>query len=77
MCSDAMSRGRHSRTQHIAAAVPTACPIAAPVAVEGQPISVTPSLGIAMYPQDGDTPDVLIKHADAAMHVAKARGRAT
>jgi diguanylate cyclase (GGDEF)-like protein/PAS domain S-box-containing protein len=51
--------------------------VGAPVVVEGQPISVTPSLGIALYPQDGDTPDVLIKHADAAMHVAKARGRAT
>ncbi len=51
--------------------------VGAPVVVEGQSISVTPSLGIALYPQDGDTPDVLIKHADAAMHVAKGRGRAT
>ena len=51
--------------------------VAAPVPVEGQPISVTLSIGIAMYPRDGDAPDTLIKHADAAMHVAKARGRAT
>jgi diguanylate cyclase (GGDEF)-like protein/PAS domain S-box-containing protein len=51
--------------------------VGAPVTVEGQSISVTPSIGIALYPQDGDTPDVLIKHADAAMHVAKGRGRAT
>jgi diguanylate cyclase (GGDEF)-like protein/PAS domain S-box-containing protein len=51
--------------------------VGAPVTVEGQSISVTPSIGIALYPQDGDTPDVLIKHADTAMHVAKGRGRAT
>jgi len=51
--------------------------VGAPVTVEEQSISVTPSIGIALYPQDGDTPDVLIKHADAAMHVAKGRGRAT
>jgi len=51
--------------------------VSAPVTVEGQSISVTTSLGIALYPQDGDSPDVLIKHADAAMHVAKGRGRAT
>jgi diguanylate cyclase (GGDEF)-like protein/PAS domain S-box-containing protein len=51
--------------------------VGAPVSVEEQSISVTPSIGIALYPQDGDTPDVLIKHADTAMHVAKGRGRAT
>ena len=53
--------------------------LAAPVALEGQAqaISVTPSIGIALYPADAATPDLLIQHADAAMHVAKARGRAT
>ena len=43
---------------------------------EGRPISVSPSLGIAFYPEDGNTPAELIKHADAAMYLAKARGRA-
>ncbi len=60
---------------HVANKLLTA--VSAPLAIEGRPISVTPSLGIALYPRDGETPDVLIKHADAAMHVAKARGRAT
>ncbi|MEO7010036.1 MAG: EAL domain-containing protein, partial [Caldimonas sp.] len=50
--------------------------IEAPVYAEGRPLSVTPSIGIAMYPGDGDTPTELIEHADSAMYRAKARGRA-
>ena len=48
-----------------------------PIEIEGRPISVTPSIGVALYPRDADSPEQFIKHADAAMHVAKARGRAT
>ena len=51
--------------------------IAEPLSVEGQSISVTASMGIALYPDDGEAPDTLIKHADAAMHVVKSHGRAT
>jgi diguanylate cyclase (GGDEF)-like protein/PAS domain S-box-containing protein len=52
--------------------------VSSPLSVEGdRPISVTASLGVALYPRDGETPHLLIQHADAAMHVAKARGRAT
>jgi diguanylate cyclase (GGDEF)-like protein/PAS domain S-box-containing protein len=47
-----------------------------PVDAEGRAISVTPSVGIAMFPADGDAPTELIKHADTAMYIAKARGRA-
>jgi len=50
--------------------------IEAPVQSEGPSISVTPSIGIALYPGDGASPDELVKHADAAMYLAKARGRA-
>jgi diguanylate cyclase (GGDEF)-like protein/PAS domain S-box-containing protein len=50
--------------------------IEVPVEVEGQSISVTPSIGIALYPDDAQTPAELIKHADTAMYSAKARGRA-
>ena len=50
--------------------------IGAPVNAEGRPLSVTPSIGIALYPGDGDTPEELVKHADAAMYLAKTRGRA-
>ena len=50
--------------------------IGVPVEAEGRPFSVTPSIGIALYPMDGDTPEALVKHADSAMYLAKARGRA-
>jgi EAL domain-containing protein (putative c-di-GMP-specific phosphodiesterase class I) len=50
--------------------------VEAPVQAENRPISVTPSIGIAFYPGDGETPTELIEHADSAMYRAKARGRA-
>jgi len=51
--------------------------IEVPSEVEGRSISVTPSIGIALFPHDGATPAELIKHADSAMYRAKSRGRAT
>jgi diguanylate cyclase (GGDEF)-like protein/PAS domain S-box-containing protein len=51
--------------------------IALPLVAEGRPLSVTPSLGIALYPGHGSTAEELVKHADSAMYRAKARGRAT
>ena len=49
--------------------------ISEPVPLEGQSLSVSPSIGISMYPRDGSTADTLIKNADAAMYLAKERGR--
>jgi diguanylate cyclase (GGDEF)-like protein/PAS domain S-box-containing protein len=49
--------------------------ISDPVNLEGQDLSVTPSIGIALYPRDGANADTLIKNADAAMYLAKERGR--
>src|SRR5262249_10566503 len=51
--------------------------IAAPMTLEGQVVSVSPSIGISVYPRDGATSDALIKNADAAMYLAKERGRST
>jgi diguanylate cyclase (GGDEF)-like protein len=36
---------------------------------------VTVSIGIASYPQHGDTPDQLIRRADRALYLAKGQGR--
>jgi diguanylate cyclase (GGDEF)-like protein/PAS domain S-box-containing protein len=46
-----------------------------PFSVEGQVFSVSVSIGISVFPKDGDTADQLIRHADAAMYLAKERGR--
>jgi len=48
-----------------------------PVKADGRALSVTPSIGVAVYPDDGRQADELIQHADTAMYRAKARGRAT
>jgi diguanylate cyclase (GGDEF)-like protein/PAS domain S-box-containing protein len=49
--------------------------VSEPVDLEGQSIVVSPSIGISLFPRDGDSPDVLIRNADAAMYLAKERGR--
>lgn len=47
----------------------------APVQVAGQEVMVTPSLGITLFPDDGDTPEALLQAADTAMYAAKHAGR--
>ena len=47
--------------------------IAAPMDVEGHAVQVTASVGIAVYPDDGEDVDALIERADAAMYASKRR----
>ncbi len=49
--------------------------VEAPIALQGQNIVVSPSIGVAMVPHDGRLPAELIKNADTAMYAAKADGR--
>ncbi|MBS0369611.1 MAG: EAL domain-containing protein [Proteobacteria bacterium] len=49
--------------------------LARPFDLSGQQCTVTPSIGIALYPGDGLDGHALIKNADAAMYLAKERGR--
>lgn len=48
-----------------------------PFTIKGNNLHVGASIGIAMYPEDGEESDSLIKNADAAMYRAKDEGRQT
>jgi diguanylate cyclase (GGDEF)-like protein len=48
---------------------------ASPFAINGQSIRVTASVGIAAAPDNGNTADELMRHADIALYEAKNRGR--
>ena len=43
--------------------------------LEEQSLHVTSSIGIAIYPDDGEDAETLVKNADAALYRAKERGR--
>jgi len=43
--------------------------------IENNSLHSTPSIGVAIYPQDGECPDTLMKNADSAMYHAKSLGR--
>lgn len=46
-----------------------------PCFIEGNPISIGMSIGAAIYPDDGEDPEALIKAADRAMYRAKHSGK--
>lgn len=46
-----------------------------PIDIDGTPFRLSASLGLGFFPDDGTTSIELLKHAAAAMHQAKARGR--
>ncbi|HEY0844016.1 MAG TPA: diguanylate cyclase [Noviherbaspirillum sp.] len=49
--------------------------LARPYVIEGHEISVTPSIGISLYPNDGTEAEILLTAADFAMYHAKEMGR--
>ncbi len=49
--------------------------LAAPYQVNGQITHVSGSIGATIFPNDGGTPDLLLRHADQAMYEAKQAGK--
>ena len=46
-----------------------------PFYLDGHEVHISASIGIAIYPTDGDTMDDLLRHADIAMYQVKADGK--
>ena len=46
-----------------------------PFIIGHQEVFITTSIGISLYPNDGDDSDILLKNADTAMYHAKEKGR--
>jgi diguanylate cyclase (GGDEF)-like protein len=51
--------------------------VSKPYDIEGQPVDIGASIGIAMAPTDGDAPDDLLRNSDLALYRAKGDGRGT
>lgn len=49
--------------------------VARPVSFQGESIRTSTSVGITVFPRDGDTPEQLLVNADMALYEAKAQGR--
>jgi diguanylate cyclase (GGDEF)-like protein/PAS domain S-box-containing protein len=46
-----------------------------PVQAEGHAIVLSASIGVSLYPSDHSDPDLLLRHADMAMYLAKQAGK--
>jgi diguanylate cyclase (GGDEF)-like protein/PAS domain S-box-containing protein len=49
--------------------------VAEPIKIDGHSLFVNCSVGVSVFPQDGDSPQQLLEMADAAMYRAKQSGR--
>ena len=49
--------------------------VSTPFDIDGASVRISASIGVALYPEDGQTPEALIDNADVAMYRAKQAGR--
>ncbi|WP_439134364.1 putative bifunctional diguanylate cyclase/phosphodiesterase [Pseudomaricurvus sp.] len=67
--------GVHSEEDIACVARKVLASVARPINVMKHEISTSASIGISVFPQDGDEADSLLKHADIAMYKAKEAGK--
>lgn len=65
----------HERQDAAAVAERVIKSLSQPTSLDQYEVVVTPSIGIAVYPEDGESTEELLKNADAAMYHAKEKGR--
>jgi diguanylate cyclase (GGDEF)-like protein/PAS domain S-box-containing protein len=46
-----------------------------PIYVDGKVVVISASIGVSLYPSDNADPDILLRHADMAMYLAKQAGK--
>ncbi len=49
--------------------------ISQPISMQDHTVQISASIGVALYPEDEEDPDTLLRHADQAMYVAKQAGK--
>jgi diguanylate cyclase (GGDEF)-like protein len=69
-----LSEITHSRDAALAAQKVIAA-VTTPHEVDAHELHITTSIGVSLYPDDGESAEALLKHADTAMYHAKERGR--
>ncbi len=69
----------HALAQRVAARVAAGClsALSDPVVMEDREVFTGASIGVALFPQDGEDPETLLRSADLAMYAAKERGKNT
>lgn len=67
--------GAGGRAEQVAIAHQLLAAIGEPVTIQASTFLVTGSIGIGLYPQDGDDAATLLKQADSAMYLAKEHGK--
>lgn len=69
-----LGRLRHvDDAEHVAAKLAEL--LSAPVEIDAEQVNISVSIGAALFPADGASPEMLLRNADAALSFAKSRGR--
>ncbi len=69
-----LGRLRHvDDAQHVAGKLAEL--LSEPFEIDAEQVNVSVSVGVAMFPSDGASPEMLLRNADAALSFAKSRGR--